>query len=170
MNNFTNLKTHILNARRSIGVVLAVAALIFSANLVIRESQGTAAQPDLLAFSIPDQIEQLHLRKAVRALEAAAKAERKARAKQKRLSRFLPLSGSVSRATLESIASCESGGDPRIVSSSGLYHGKYQFSVATWQAVGGSGLPSSASEAEQDFRAALLYEQSGPGQWPVCGS
>ena len=27
-----------------------------------------------------------------------------------------------------------------------------------------------AAEAEQDFRAALLYVRSGPGQWPVCGS
>jgi hypothetical protein len=50
-----------------------------------------------------------------------------------------------------------------------MYHGKYQFSVATWAAVGGSGLPSQAPEAEQDMRAALLYERSGPGQWPVCG-
>jgi Ni/Co efflux regulator RcnB len=71
---------------------------------------------------------------------------------------------------LESIASCESGGDPRAVSSTGTYRGKYQFSYATWAAVGGSGDPAAAPEAEQDYRAALLYEQSGPGQWPVCGA
>jgi hypothetical protein len=71
---------------------------------------------------------------------------------------------------LEAIAQCESGGDPTAVSSNGMYHGKYQFSVATWQAVGGSGLPSQAPEAEQDMRAVMLYEQSGPGQWPVCGA
>jgi hypothetical protein len=70
---------------------------------------------------------------------------------------------------LESIAQCESGGDPRAVSSTGMYRGKYQFSVATWQAVGGKGDPAAAPEAEQDYRAALLYERSGPGQWPVCG-
>ena len=70
---------------------------------------------------------------------------------------------------LEAIASCESGGDPTAVSSNGTYRGKYQFSYATWTAVGGSGDPASAPEAEQDYRAALLYRQSGPGQWPVCG-
>ena len=70
---------------------------------------------------------------------------------------------------LEAIAQCESGGDPTAVSSNGMYHGKYQFSVETWAAMGGSGLPSQAPEAEQDMRAAMLYEQSGPGQWPVCG-
>ncbi len=71
---------------------------------------------------------------------------------------------------LEAIAQCESGGNPAAVSADGTYHGKYQFSVATWQAMGGSGLPSQAPEAEQDMRAAMLYAQSGPGQWPVCGS
>ncbi len=71
---------------------------------------------------------------------------------------------------LEAIAQCESGGDPTAVSPDGMYHGKYQFSVATWQAMGGSGLPSQAPEAEQDMSAAMLYEQSGPGQWPVCGA
>jgi hypothetical protein len=71
---------------------------------------------------------------------------------------------------LEAIAQCESGGDPTAVSADGMYHGKYQFSVDTWAAMGGSGLPSQAPESEQDMRAAMLYEQSGPGQWPVCGA
>jgi hypothetical protein len=70
---------------------------------------------------------------------------------------------------LEAIASCESGGDPTAVSSDGSYRGKYQFSFETWAAVGGSGDPAAAPEAEQDYRAAVLYVQSGPGQWPVCG-
>ncbi|PPK97260.1 uncharacterized protein YabE (DUF348 family) [Kineococcus xinjiangensis] len=67
------------------------------------------------------------------------------------------------------LAACESGGNPRIVSSNGLYHGLYQFSVSTWRAVGGSGLPSQASPAEQTYRAKLLYARAGAGQWPVCG-
>lgn len=68
------------------------------------------------------------------------------------------------------LAQCESGGNPTIVSSNGLYHGLYQFSVATWQGVGGSGLPSQASASEQTARAKMLYLRSGAGQWPVCGS
>ena len=71
---------------------------------------------------------------------------------------------------LQAIASCESGGNPRAISSDGTYRGKYQFSTATWAGVGGSGDPAAASEAEQDKRAAMLYARSGPGQWPVCGS
>ena len=58
--------------------------------------------------------------------------------------------------TLESIAACESGGDPEAVSSEGTYRGKYQFDQGTWESVGGSGDPAAAPEAEQDYRAALL--------------
>jgi hypothetical protein len=75
----------------------------------------------------------------------------------------------VSMATLESIAFCESGGDPTIVSSDGSYRGKYQFDFGTWESVGGSGDPAAAPEDEQDYRAALLYSQSGSSPWPVCG-
>jgi uncharacterized protein YabE (DUF348 family) len=67
------------------------------------------------------------------------------------------------------LAQCESGGRPNAVSSTGKYHGLYQFSVATWQSVGGSGLPSQASAAEQTARAQALYARSGAGQWPHCG-
>jgi hypothetical protein len=42
--------------------------------------------------------------------------------------------------------------------------------VSTWQAVGGSGLPSNASASEQTYRAQLLYKRSNwRTQWPVCG-
>jgi hypothetical protein len=69
---------------------------------------------------------------------------------------------------LQSIAQCESGGDPHAIGGGGLYRGKYQFNTGTWQSVGGKGDPAAASEAEQDKRAAILYARSGPGQWPVC--
>jgi hypothetical protein len=69
---------------------------------------------------------------------------------------------------LQAIAACESGGNPRSNTGNGFY-GKYQFTLDTWQAVGGAGNPARASEAEQDRRAAQLYAQAGPGQWPVCG-
>ncbi|MEA2219411.1 MAG: resuscitation-promoting factor RpfE [Solirubrobacteraceae bacterium] len=70
---------------------------------------------------------------------------------------------------LAAIARCESGGNPRAVSASGTYRGKYQFSFSTWSAVGGKGDPAGASETEQDRRAAILYRRAGAGQWPVCG-
>lgn len=68
------------------------------------------------------------------------------------------------------LAQCESGGNPAAVSASGTYHGLYQFSVGTWAAVGGSGLPSQASPAEQTQRAQILQARSGWGQWPACAA
>ena len=67
------------------------------------------------------------------------------------------------------LAKCESGGRPNAVSASGAYRGMYQFSRATWAAVGGSGDPAAASADEQTFRAQQLYARSGAGQWPHCG-
>jgi hypothetical protein len=80
-----------------------------------------------------------------------------------------PGSVGVSRATLDSIASCESGGDPTAVSADGTYRGKYQFDHGTWASVGGSGDPAAAPVAEQDYRAALLYARAGSSAWPICG-
>lgn len=77
--------------------------------------------------------------------------------------------GSADGLNWAALARCESGGNPSIVSASGKYHGLYQFSVQTWRAVGGSGLPSQASASEQTYRAKLLYQRAGAGQWPVCG-
>jgi uncharacterized protein YabE (DUF348 family) len=67
------------------------------------------------------------------------------------------------------LAACESGGRADAVSGSGKYYGLYQFSLSTWKAVGGAGLPSEASAAEQTARAQDLYNRSGAGQWPHCG-
>ncbi len=72
-------------------------------------------------------------------------------------------------AHLERIAQCESGGNPRAVSASGQYRGKYQFDQSTWEANGGTGDPAAAPEAEQDRVAAALYAARGPAPWPVCG-
>jgi lysozyme family protein len=78
-------------------------------------------------------------------------------------------SSSGAAAVLERIAECESGGNPRAVSADRRYFGKYQFSRATWRAVGGRGNPARASEAEQDRRARILYRRAGTSPWPVCG-
>jgi peptidoglycan hydrolase-like protein with peptidoglycan-binding domain len=69
---------------------------------------------------------------------------------------------------LEAIAQCESGGDPTAVSADGRYRGKYQFSRATWKALGGEGDPADAPEAEQDRMAAKLLATQGAGAWPNC--
>ncbi|MFM9054079.1 MAG: transglycosylase family protein [Solirubrobacterales bacterium] len=107
---------------------------------------------------------------AVRNLEADTREHRKEQRRLRLIDRFRPLPAGVTIERLEQIAQCESGGDPRAVSSTGLYHGKYQFHPGTWRSVGGKGLPSEAPEVEQDYRAGLLLARSGPGQWPVCGA
>jgi hypothetical protein len=150
---------------------LAVPALCAGA-IAAPISVAIAQSGPEVAGNAAAQLAKQHLAKAelhdeARAARRAAKrrvAEKRAAAREKRA-----IAAVAVPPHLEAIAQCESGGDPTAVSSNGMYHGKYQFSVATWAAVGGSGLPSQAPEAEQDMRAAMLYAQSGPGQWPVCG-
>jgi uncharacterized protein YabE (DUF348 family) len=67
------------------------------------------------------------------------------------------------------LAQCESGGNPSTNTGNG-YYGMYQFSLSTWQSVGGSGLPSDASASEQTMRAQILQQRAGWGQWPHCAA
>lgn len=67
------------------------------------------------------------------------------------------------------LAQCESGGNAGTNTGNG-YYGLYQFSAQTWHAMGGSGLPSDASAAEQTRIAQKLQSQSGWGQWPACSA
>lgn len=63
---------------------------------------------------------------------------------------------------------CESGGNYATDTGNGFY-GAYQFTLSSWQAVGGSGNPAAAPPWEQDMRALRLRNASGTGNWPVCG-
>jgi Transglycosylase-like domain/Putative peptidoglycan binding domain len=69
---------------------------------------------------------------------------------------------------LHRIAECESGGDPKAVSPSGRYRGKYQFSTDTWRSLGAEGDPAKAPEWLQDRMALRLYRRSGTAPWPNC--
>ena len=71
--------------------------------------------------------------------------------------------------TWAALAECESGGNPSANTGNG-YYGMYQFSLPTWQSVGGAGLPSDASAQEQTKRAQILQQRSGWGQWPACSA
>jgi hypothetical protein len=70
--------------------------------------------------------------------------------------------------TLQRIAQCESGGNPRAVSADGRYRGKYQFTRETWRAMGGTGDPAKAAEFVQDQMAARLLASRGTAPWPAC--
>jgi len=80
-----------------------------------------------------------------------------------------PATTSTAPGALQQIAQCESGGNPQAIGGGGRYRGKYQFTRETWAALGGSGDPAAAPEAEQDQRAATLYAQAGASSWPSCG-
>jgi LysM repeat protein len=67
----------------------------------------------------------------------------------------------------DQLAACESGGNWAINTGNG-YYGGLQFTLSTWQSLGGSGLPSNASREEQIARAQALQARSGWGQWPAC--
>jgi LysM repeat protein len=66
---------------------------------------------------------------------------------------------------LQRVRQRESGGNYATNTGNG-YYGAYQFSIGTWAGVGGSGLPSDASPAEQDMRAQMLYDRRGCSPWP----
>ena len=154
-----------MSKRRFAAAIAVVAGIAFPAAALAAADapSGAAASHATIAARIGD----LHgpsrrLRRTIR-LELP-----KIRAQRSR-QRFSKLPGGVSLATLNAIAACESGGDPTRVSSDGTYRGKYQFDYGTWASVGGHGDPAQAPEAEQDYRAALLYSRSSSSPWPVCG-
>src|SRR5690606_2706212 len=70
-------------------------------------------------------------------------------------------------ATWDRLAQCESGGNWSINSGNG-YYGGLQFSLPTWQNVGGSGYPHENSREEQIHRGQILQARAGWGQWPYC--
>lgn len=155
-------------------IALALLALVaFPAAAIAAVDDGAAPRVGLADAQPAAISESLWLAPRFhRAMKLAGKrmeAERRAELRRQRRELYASLPGGVSRATLEAIAACESGGDPTIVSSDGSYRGKYQFSFETWASVGGSGDPAAASESEQDYRAALLYASAGSSPWPVCG-
>jgi LysM repeat protein len=67
----------------------------------------------------------------------------------------------------ERLAQCESNGDWSINTGNGFYGG-LQFTLESWEAVGGSGYPHEASREEQIQRAEQLQAIQGWGAWPAC--
>jgi soluble lytic murein transglycosylase-like protein len=130
------------------------------------EQLDAAPQEDLIgdaentAVELRNGIEDVRQR-----VERAERRRKRAEAADEQVTGLAP---GVSLATLDAIAACESGGDPTAVNAAG-YYGKYQFDMGTWASVGGTGNPAEAPEAEQDYRASLLYSQAGSSPWSVCG-
>ncbi|HEU4598188.1 MAG TPA: transglycosylase family protein, partial [Solirubrobacterales bacterium] len=101
----------------------------------IGRARPAVAAPTASAFQQAEGFDHL-VKRASHRIKAEQRAAARRRAREER-ERFADLPGGVSIATLESIGSCESGGDPGAVSSDGTYRGKYQFDYGTWESVGG---------------------------------
>ncbi len=68
------------------------------------------------------------------------------------------------------LAQCEAGGNWATNTGNG-YYGGLQFSLGTWHAYGGAGLPSSASRETQIAIATKVRNASGGyGAWPACAA
>jgi LysM repeat protein len=67
------------------------------------------------------------------------------------------------------LANCESGGNWATNTGNGFYGG-LQFTLSSWQGVGGSGYPSQASRTEQIARAQKLLASQGWNAWPACST
>lgn len=63
---------------------------------------------------------------------------------------------------------CESAGLGWSVNTGNGYYGGLQFSLSSWQSVGGSGRPDQATPAEQIARGKALWERGGWAHWPAC--
>ncbi|MBC7581731.1 transglycosylase family protein [Aeromicrobium sp.] len=69
----------------------------------------------------------------------------------------------------DQLAACEAGGNWSINTGNG-YYGGLQFTLSSWQGVGGAGYPNQASREEQILRGQMLQARSGWGAWPACSS
>jgi uncharacterized protein YabE (DUF348 family) len=67
----------------------------------------------------------------------------------------------------DKIAQCESGGNWSINTGNG-YYGGLQFSLSTWRAYGGNGMPHNNSKSAQIAVAKKVQAAQGWGAWPAC--
>lgn len=158
--------------RKMIVAVLSMATLIPAVALAADAATSPADQPAAAAgggdraLALRGKQRRANLKHARQ--RARERARRRARA-HRHAAKAAAANRSTASPTLQAIAACESGGNPKAVGGGGTYRGKYQFDQATWASVGGSGDPAAASVAEQDRRAAMLYARVGRSAWPVCG-
>lgn len=133
------------------------------------DANPQVAQPDLIhpgqELRIPPADEQL----TSRALpEPAAPAAAAAPTAVRTAYQAEPsATAAVDNGVWDRLAQCESSGNWSINTGNG-YYGGLQFSLSSWQAVGGSGYPHQASKAEQIARAEQLLARQGWGAWPAC--
>ena len=80
-----------------------------------------------------------------------------------------PASNAADLATWEKLAQCESGGHWSINTGNGFYGG-IQFTQESWNGVGMTGSPHTASKETQIEAAERLLAIQGWGAWPACSA
>ena len=81
----------------------------------------------------------------------------------------VPANAATSSVNWDAIAQCESSGNWAANTGNG-YYGGLQFTLSTWHAYGGSGMPNQASRDAQIAVAERVLAGQGIHAWPVCGS
>lgn len=106
---------------------------------------------------------------AAQAAAEAAAAEAAAAEQARQDAAQPPAPSAPSGGVWDSLAQCESGGNWGINTGNG-YYGGLQFSLGTWQAYGGSGMPHQQSREAQIAIAQRVQAGQGWGAWPSCSS
>ena len=81
----------------------------------------------------------------------------------------MPSANAVDGATWDALAQCESGGNWSINTGNGFYGG-LQFTQQSWNGVGMSGSPATATRAQQIEAGERLLAIQGWGAWPACSA
>jgi hypothetical protein len=114
-----------------------------------------------------NQVRELERIAAERA-EAERRAEEARRAEaERRAEEAAAAAPPVSGGPWDALAGCESGGNWSINTGNG-YYGGLQFSLGTWQAHGGQGMPHENSREAQIAVASRVQASQGWGAWPSC--
>ena len=81
----------------------------------------------------------------------------------------MPAANAVDGATWDALAQCESGGNWSINTGNGFYGG-LQFTQQSWNGVGMSGSPATATREQQIEAGERLLAIQGWGAWPACSA
>ena len=165
----------------------AAAAAELEASLTAIAAMTPQEQFDLAWYAMDDlqryvsgvylaEMEAAEQRAAAEAARRAEEAERARQAEQARQQAARQSSAaapSVSGGSVwDTIAQCESSGNWSMNSGNGFYGG-LQFTLQSWQYVGGTqyaAYPHQASRAQQIAAAERLLARQGWGAWPACSA
>jgi hypothetical protein len=172
-------------------VLIVVAVILITGWEVIGAERETKVmtrrleEVDKVGFKKIDMIADVNIWNHVSALKYAAAVERAKQARELERQRTVAQTRQEAGAPSEvppsesyrsggnsvwdQLAQCESGGNWAIATGNGFYGG-LQFTIQSWQAVGGSGMPNQASREEQISRGQALQAIQGWGAWPGCAA